>query len=78
MFEDGRELEVKMQGKDGSALICARDIVTGKAESTRVDQHFKEGVLVGQELEVMARDPIFEQSLLKAGEITRIIKTRTK
>jgi hypothetical protein len=47
----------------------------GSNEATRVDEHFAEGVLVGQELEVMSRDRIFEQSLLIAGEISRLIKS---
>jgi glucose-6-phosphate dehydrogenase assembly protein OpcA len=73
-FEDGRELKVQLEKSEDSYLISSSEEAKGSKESTRVDQHFPEGVLVGQELESMSRDRIFEQSLLRAAEITRIIK----
>jgi glucose-6-phosphate dehydrogenase assembly protein OpcA len=73
-FQDGRHLNVQLERHNDSFLIVANEKVTGSTESTRVDQHFAEGVLIGQELEMMSRDRIFEQSLLRAAEITRILK----
>jgi glucose-6-phosphate dehydrogenase assembly protein OpcA len=73
-FDDGRQLDVRMEKNGESYLLTASDPKTQSKESTRVDPHFSEGVLIGQELELMTRDRLFEQSLLVAGEITRVIK----
>jgi glucose-6-phosphate dehydrogenase assembly protein OpcA len=74
-FDDNRKLDVEVECKGSSFLITSREMDAGSNEATRVDEHFAEGVLVGQELEVMSRDRIFEQSLLIAGEISRLIKS---
>ncbi len=74
MFDDGRELKVVLERHGESFLITAHEANTESKESTRVDQHFSESILVGQELELMSRDRIFEQSLLVAGEFTRLVK----
>lgn len=73
-FDDGRSLLVKLERSGTSSLITAQEENTESKESTRVDSLFSEGVLIGQELENMSRDRIFEQSLILAGEITRFIK----
>lgn len=73
-FEDGRQLSVQLERSNDSFLITSQEMGSDAVEQTRVDEHFPEGVLVGQELELMSRDRIFEQSLLRAAEITRIIK----
>lgn len=72
-FDDNRKLTIEVERSHESFLLVAHEQKTGSKETSRCDYHFAEGVLLGQELEVMTRDRVFEQSLLVAGELTRLI-----
>lgn len=72
LFDDRRRLDVCLERNDNTALITSQIANSDCKECTRVELQFEEPVLVGQELELMTRDRIFEQSLITAGEITRV------
>ena len=71
-FEDKRNLIAQIEQSNEVSFIVAKEDSSTTTEATRIDQDLSEAALVGQEVEVLGSDLIYESTMEMVAKLLKI------